>query len=229
MKIQIKNWDKYNPKRAQKTYTWLRLGNDIYSEPKLHGENEAVKWIYICLLCLASKQNDGNLEFELDWLAYEIRSDVKKISKALETLKEKGLLHYTTPTLHQTTPTLQSTTPTDGRTNETRRDETNTVKRPPATPAEIFNLPKIYAIYPRKIGKGEGLKILAKDIKTADDYAACLRAVENYAVEVADSEEKFIKHFPTWCRRWRDWVEHKPAGRKLATNEAQIREIMGEE
>jgi len=57
--IKITNWNKYNPKRAQVVYTWLKLSNDLPTDQKLFGLTAAQKHGWVVLLCIASKQNNG--------------------------------------------------------------------------------------------------------------------------------------------------------------------------
>lgn len=225
IRIEIKNWTKYNPKRAQKTYTWLRLDNDLPNDPKLFCLNPEQKWLWICLLCLTSKHNEGHVEISVEWLSHHSGVKDSQIVKALESMKKVGLLHFTTPDYTR----LHDTTPTDGRTNETNETDGRT----PATAhdATDFDLLEIYAAYPRKRGKAEGLRILQKSVKTRQAFFECLNAATNYAFEVQGTDPQFRKHFPTWCRRWRDWIaveEDTPARMPKAKNEALIRRILAE-
>lgn len=74
-------------------------------------------------------------------------------------------------------------------------------------PTVLERLPEIYAEYPRKVGKTDGMRVLAKSVITDDDFDACMRAVRNFAREHAGQEAKFIRHFDRWARTWRDWVD----------------------
>jgi hypothetical protein len=64
----------------------------------------------------------------------------------------------------------------------------------------------VYALYPRKVGKTDGLKVLRRTVKTAQDLEDCLRAVSNFAREMKGQESRFIRHFDRWARSWRDWL-----------------------
>lgn len=63
--------------------------------------------------------------------------------------------------------------------------------------------------YPRKIGKSEGLEILAKSVKTEQDLVDLETAVIRYAdnCKRQGTEEKYIMHFSTFASRWRDWLD----------------------
>lgn len=63
---------------------------------------------------------------------------------------------------------------------------------------------RIYAAYPRKIGKATGLKKL----KGADP-AEIWKALNNFLAhhKLAGTEPQFIPHFKTWTNNWRDCLE----------------------
>lgn len=226
IKVEFKNWEKYNPKRAQSTYTWLRLNNDIATEPDLFGLKSGQKWAYVCLLCRLSKKNLGRIELDLDWFSDITGESISSITNMLEKLQKRNVLHWTTLDYTVLPPSTTPTNETDGRTNET--NETNTSKPHPRE----FDFSSIYDAYPRKIGKKSGLERLRKSVKTAEAYADLQRAVENYSRHVATTESKFIKHFSTWANSWQDWVDcdapdQNSAG-MLPGNAALIRDILAE-
>ncbi len=124
--IKIVNWDKYNPKRAQKTYTWLRLDHGIISDKKLYGLDPDQKFAFIAMLCEASKDNKGEFQINLQWLADQTTVKLSKITTMVVFLEQAGIIsvgkaiekpdatiHYT-----GTTPDYPGTTPTNERTNE---------------------------------------------------------------------------------------------------------------
>lgn len=75
MEIEIRNWEKYNPKRDQKTYTWLRLDNDIARGPEFHGLKNLEKYVAILLLCEASKENKGRFWLDIEWFCDEVAKE----------------------------------------------------------------------------------------------------------------------------------------------------------
>lgn len=142
VRIKIKNWDKYNPKRDQKNYTWLRLNNDFCSSPEFFSFSVTQKYIWVGVLCEASKKNSELLEAELDYLEHAIRVDAEDILLTLKALSKKGIIEFTTigdrdgGRVHDnarscslpdavvfTTPTNERTNVTDGRTVRTSRTD----------------------------------------------------------------------------------------------------------
>lgn len=92
----------------------------------------------------------------------------------------------------------------DQRRGEERREEDiQSRSSPPPPPAERLNavdVDSIYAAYPRKVGKADALKAIAKALKTKP-AAELLAAVNAYAVAMADwpeGERQFIPHPATW-------------------------------
>lgn len=69
-----------------------------------------------------------------------------------------------------------------------------------------FDLESAYEMYPRKVGKTKGLKKLAKEIRSQEDFDCLLVAIRHYSGsrEVRDG---YVRHFSTFVNDWRDWVD----------------------
>lgn len=67
---------------------------------------------------------------------------------------------------------------------------------------------ELYKNYPRKMGKTQGLKKLAKEIKTETDLNQLTQAIDAYKSYCVknQTEEQYIKHFSTFASCWREWV-----------------------
>lgn len=206
--VSIRNWEKFNPKRAQKTYTWLRLDNAIAVSPDLFGLTPEQKFVWICVLCEASKKNTSQLEISLDWFEHHLGVKRKVIRATLEFLQSKQVI---TVSLHHATPALQTTTPTNERTG---RDERTLL---PAT--LTFDFEKIYEKYPRKLGKKKGIDSCIAQIKTSEQYDSIISAVTLYAEHCRKerTEPKFIKHFSTFMNSWTDWISPEVGRVSLTT------------
>lgn len=137
--LTILNWAKYNPKRDQKTYTWLRLDNSINTDPDLFGLDAEQKLVWIEILCQASKQAKETISVSIDYLTHITGVKKEKISALLEFLIRKPIISYTTPECRDhdnARPHADvTTTPTYVRTNET--NETNVRARPPGVVKEL--------------------------------------------------------------------------------------------
>lgn len=219
--IEILNWDRYNPKRDQSTYTWLRLNNDIATDPKLFSLTAGQKFGWITLLCEASRANGSTVRLNAKWFERVVGLALKEFESLMDFLVETEVITVTTAgdrARPQNVAARPQTTPTE-RTNET--NETN-VTRPASRPA--FDFERIYQGYPRKEGKKRGLEICARQIKTEEDFLKLTRAVVKYRDHVRNSgtEPKFVKHFDTFMGSWPDWAE-PDAGKVLLTAPEQRR------
>lgn len=78
-------------------------------------------------------------------------------------------------------------------------------------PREQFDLLAIYRQYPSRSGKSNGLKKLAKAIKTQGDYDLLKQALASY-LSSKKVREGYVKNFDTWAGCWDDYLEpEKPA------------------
>lgn len=76
-------------------------------------------------------------------------------------------------------------------------------KTSPIETADHEKYAEIYADYPKKGGGEEGMRVLAKQKAPLSEVKS---AVANYLVQTRTYEKKFIKGFPAWCRRWREYL-----------------------
>jgi hypothetical protein len=203
--IEIINWDKYNPKRAQVTYTWLRLDNNIATDRSLFGLDPEQRYAWIVILCEVSRNNDPRYELNLPFLEHLTQVSQKKLTLLLQFLEKKGVirsLHHTTPECSDPPP---PTTPTNERTNE-RRCSNESI---------VFDFEPIWKQYPRKVNKTEGRERFERLIKSELDYQFLKKAVQNYTAYCAKHhiDEPGIRHFSSFLgtegkESWRDWMEH---------------------
>lgn len=232
MQICFKNWQQFNPRKDVKRSSWFRLENNIFENPDFFDFNDGEFRALIYLFCQQSKK-DGK-PFRLNKRHIETIGQIaeKVVIATVEKLEQLDMIQVKRDADDTRTSRgrdVDDTWTIRGRdaddtsairartdpyaTNE-RTNETNVRAKAllgSATPKPVFDLPKIYSLYPRKRGKQEGLKVLKREIKTQADFDACLKAVQNYAADVADTEERFVSYFGKWARRWRDWVDVEPA------------------
>lgn len=205
VRINILNWDKHNPKRDQKTYSWLRLQNDIATDKDLYGLSAEQKWAWVVILCEASKKNCGEIEFDLDWLSEIARVKKASVESLLRFLEEKPII---TKSLPRASAECRSTTPTYERTYE-RTNETILPDSAPAEPRRVFDFEGLYSRYPRKEGKAKGIAACKAQIRSQEDFAALSLAISRYSEHVKKhaTDPRYIKHFSTFMGSWRDWLE----------------------
>jgi len=92
---------------------------------------------------------------------------------------------------------------------QTNKVLTNTIAQNAAPKVAESELLEIYNLYPRKVGKANGLKILRRIAKTPEDVGNVMSAVQKYVEQcrVNETEPKYIKHFSTFMGSWRDWLD----------------------
>ena len=90
-----------------------------------------------------------------------------------------------------------------------------------------FDLEAIYALYPRKEGKKDGLKSLAKQIQTDEQYENLKLAVKNYADKVLNegTEVKYQKYFSTFANCWSEYTNPEKSLSAQDLAEKQVLEI----
>lgn len=201
MEIKITNWDKFNPKRDQKTYTWLRLDNDFPFSMESFGLTAHQKLIWISVLCLASKKNKSTVFIDLGFLSTSLSVAISEVETAFELFEQNQWIEIPA-TAHdrarpRTTAALHFATPTNVRTNVSILS--------PAVTTDIneFNLDDAYKLYPKRkgsSGKGKGMEILRRKIKTKEDYEKLVLCIKNYSeMERENHGTKFIKQFSTFA------------------------------
>lgn len=138
--IEVLNWAKHNPKRDQTTYTWLRLNNDIGTDPDLFGLAPAQKWVWVLILCECSKKNHASFKLNLAYLEHISGVRRPEIEGLISFLLEKPIVRLGDNARPRATAECRggegSTTPTNVRTNE-RTDETNETDGHSRAPAPV--------------------------------------------------------------------------------------------
>lgn len=219
MEIEIRNWEKYNPRKDLKSLTWLRLDSDIGFSESLFGLSAEARWLWIFLLSFSAKKNKSCLILDFDYISFH--SSVKKdnISKHIESFLEKGLILIKTDSSRIRTDTIENVS--YERTNEHNEHNGNerayalvdssidvsNIECIASKKKNEFDLELLYAEYPRKEGKKIGLQRLGKIINTKEKYDSVLTAIINYSHQVKDSETRFIKQFSSFISVWEDYLQ----------------------
>jgi len=85
----------------------------------------------------------------------------------------------------------------------------------------IPDVAALYHEYPRKLGKGRGMKTLLKQLKNEDDFLACGQAILNLK-KICEREhraEEHIPYFSTFANNWRDYVPPETFRKETRTTE----------
>ena len=225
MRLKIINWDKYNPKRSQHSYTWLRLNNTVFTDPEIFDLPHESKLLWIFLLCEASKHNGKQFNFSVNMSAKLMNISDVKVQESLTQLKDLKMIKIDASSLQSTT--IHYTYETN-ETNETRRTN-NIAHSRKAASLTVSRLESLYQSYPLKKGKQRGVSKLKSILKTEDDAKEFEQAVKNYRDQIAREqiEPKFIKHFSSFVASWRDYLD-KDSGTCDTGGAKTLREILEE-
>jgi hypothetical protein len=230
VKIDIANWDKYNPRKDLKTMPWIRLESDIGFSESLFGLPSAAKWTWVFILSYSAKKKTGIFEIDFNFLAHHTGCTEKELKNFLNEFFARGLLLVDSSSSRITNESVRitnvsRTNPIESVPNITNRTEQNERNEHDRTDLEIvessfdythpldlqpdakFNFEDIYNAYPRKDGKKRGLEILKKKIKTQQDFEKLELAVQNYRISTRETEKRFIKQFSTFANCWEDYLE----------------------
>lgn len=213
MKITIINWEKYNPKRDQKTYTWFRMDNMIYADPKIFQLTPAQKWAWVCILCLASRQNSPEIDMgnaPANYFAHVSGISPKESVQCIEMFEQFGLVSCVRQR------DVVTTIPTNERTNEQTNNNAQSeigrsclVEKKQNWKVTDEQLDAAYQLFPRKEGKKRGFASIRRQLTKPGDFDDFQWAVRQYAefVKINNIEKKFIKHFSTFANEWEDWLD----------------------
>jgi hypothetical protein len=121
MKVEIVNYEKYNPRKDQKNYIWFRFNNNFFDQDNKNFYNlsndERIAWIF--LLCQASKQNNSVIEIENEIFTQVTKLDIAVLNSLLNKLLPRSVLIS-----HESVLTKFATERDGTIRNETIRNET---------------------------------------------------------------------------------------------------------
>lgn len=197
-RITVLHWDKFNQRsRDYKKPWWFSFSNQMVEDPEFFdfNGNEFKAWIY--LLSQASKKGGGQFFVNIDHAKVVSNIPTKDFLSAIDKLT--GLGHI-----------LAESGQMLARSDHYRTEQNNTEQNnTPQSGLRESDFDEAYKIYPRKLGKAEGIRKLKASIKNAEELLNFRHAVERYAAHCKEkqTDEKFIKHFSSFVSTWRDWLD----------------------
>lgn len=225
--IQIKNWEKYNPRTDRKKHTWFRLENNIATDPKFFGLSISQKFITICIFAEASKEaKNGAASIFVDWLADNLKIKEIEITKTIQGLERLGILTVTTG--NQSV----STGSTTDVTNDTlRTDVTNDTNERTVAPSDESLRAEATRLFPNEYSEiSEILEDRKVTVKLAWAWFAAFpdkrwvmgEIRKGLTWEAANPQRKkkdFGKFMTNWMNKGWDQRKHPTTG----VNQAQQR------
>lgn len=83
VELEIKNWEKHNPRTDVKTAKWFKMSNEFFNDPEFYGMSLEGRTVWIFLLCTASKKMDGTIKINTQMVADNLRTGVDSIDFAI--------------------------------------------------------------------------------------------------------------------------------------------------
>jgi hypothetical protein len=228
---------------------WFKHYSDNYrgrSVTSFHREfgHTGVSWYFILTEICTEKlerpldhdlaQTDCSFGFDKAFVESALRGTFAKIERWLRHGVAMGLWNFTTTEfeLRLEYPILLELLDSDQRKTRSRREEDATEKRleKRREDKEVdiekikkkkvkFDFSEIFNLYPRKDGKGAGIKKLETmkvDQETFDRIKSAAIRYSNHCRK-NKTEPQYIKHFSTWVNHWTDW-DTDEAGTAITTN-----------
>lgn len=94
IKIELVNWEKYNPRKDLKTMSWFRVENNLPEHSAFFELTNDGKWFFIWILCQAAKKNKELLIFDLNYAEHFSGVKKEQITEILQILHEHELIRY---------------------------------------------------------------------------------------------------------------------------------------
>ena len=97
MRIKIKNWEKYQPRKDIKSQSWFRLNNDLFYDPKICELDHEGLITLLYLFCEASRTNQ-NGELFLSRIHSRIHSRLqdRDLNRSIKKLQELQIIEQPT-------------------------------------------------------------------------------------------------------------------------------------
>lgn len=199
--LTINKWSDYQPRKDLITLTWFRVDTGLFNgQTYFLLKNEGII-LFLFLLSEAAKDNKADISLSLDYIADKIKLKNDVILSSLKKLESLQLVHTSVQNRTESSPTIQ----TNNTNKQTIHNKTDM----------SFDFESAYILYRQKKGKSAGMKKIQKEIKVQQDFDNFVKAIQNYNkdLDLNKTDQKYIKHFSTFCGEWRDWVDFEPVAR----------------
>lgn len=204
MNIKINSWQKYQIDPRVKNPWWFKLSNQILQDEDIYSlsGDEFRAWIYI--LCTASRKNKGEFDINFEHAARACNVQKRAILACIEKLEKVHILE--TKNCNSTVDNSIPLTRLEERRGEEIREDKNIAH---FTNARVYDFEKLYAAYPRKMGKKRGFSKLRTIVKSPEIFDRILVAIERYREHLSreKTETRFVKHFDTFVNSYTDWLD----------------------
>lgn len=127
IELEIKNWEKHNPRTDVKTTKWFKMSNEFFNDPEFYGMSLEGRAVWLFLLCTASKKMDGKIKINTQMVADNLRTGVDSVDFAVLELERCGSILVSPMTLlpndFNTIESVRKSALEEKREEEKRREE----------------------------------------------------------------------------------------------------------
>lgn len=122
IKIEILNWEKFQFRKQIKNPSWFRLENRMWNDQQFFYFTAEERWIWVCILSIASQKQTSTLLVGLDWLSQNSQVKPEIIQSSLKKLRDNNCLEYTLHTRNVRVPVCSATEQNITRQNITKQN-----------------------------------------------------------------------------------------------------------
>lgn len=199
IEVTILNWDKYQFRKQIKSPSWFRVENRLWCDQQFFYFTGEERWIWICLLSLASQKQSATLSISLEWFSQNSGVSVDSIKSSLQKLKDNKCLEYTLRGRNVHVPECVSTRQDITRHNKTRQDITKTFS---------IAVKQASPPMPMKESLENHFFYLSEQIlKIYPDQEFVSREKEKMKLWLSTNEKKAPKSKSGWTRFVMGWLE----------------------
>lgn len=224
--VTILNWEKYQFRKQIKSPSWFRVENRLWCDQQFFYFTGEERWVWICLLSLASQKQSSSLSISLEWFSQNSGVKPESIKVSLEKLKQNNCLEYTLHARNVDVPECDSTRQDITRHKKTRQDKTN-----------IFSIAVKQASPPMPTKdslENHFLSLSEQILKIYPDVEFVSREKEKMKLWLSTNEKKAPKSKSGWTRfvmSWleRGWERHRKTINSERPKERSIADILAED
>ena len=214
LRIIIMNFHEFNPRKDRKKHHWFRVDNTIPFSRKLEALDPDQKWLWICLIALASHDQKDWVDYDLEYLKKHSGVSERKIQSAIFHFQKEQMIQVVP---RSDTERLPSGVPTDRQTDR----QTDNKPTEPAEPSgglvsDLFVNEKILIPYLEKVPvKAQESWVETYD-KNLDWVTHQLKEAVTWILANPTNAPKsqYGRFFTGWLRRNWEWSRGKQKTKK---------------
>lgn len=207
--------ERFGLKYGEKRQWYYKMRLDFFSDPDINMLNYRAILLFLGIIKQSLRENKGNISVCLEYYKDILRCSLGDIKVSVKELESFNLIELEVR--------VRTQLKEDNRIEENRIESNGKLDS-----VLTFDFESIYALYPRKSGKGKGLEICARVIATHKRFDSLKDAVLNYAREITrdEIEIKYTKQFSTFMNCWEDYLPTQAEIEKRKSDDAFIEEII---